>query len=366
MSLLAGLFLAATLQATLHPTYEEPLSDKLSLSLSSQQTTYYAGETLRLHLTLRNFSDTPVLGYFVLAPSAGKTVVSYRAGTSPFVELLHLDDGYNSVQPLTMVDPEGSLEEEFKIAFEPTTGLPFLNQTGEYAFQARYRDFDFPNAVLFSDTLHITVVDPPADQQEALAAYRSGVAFFAEFHSAKHNATPAQIQTAASFLEAYPDSLYWKDVRAGLWLALRERVIAEVARDSERVLFEELTANWTDDASPPGVAVVANPSTLWPPNHKLVPVSVTVTVVDDTDPNPAVVLESITCDDGCDPVLDVGDAFFGVDDREFSLRAERSGSGTGRTYTITYSATDASGNKAEATATVTVPHDQGKKKGKKK
>jgi hypothetical protein len=56
---------------------------------------------------------------------------------------------------------------------------------------------------------------------------------------------------------------------------------------------------------------------------------------------------------------DVQGASFGTDDREFLLRAERTGRGTGRIYTVTYEATDASGNLTDATAEVTVSHDQG-------
>jgi hypothetical protein len=112
------------------------------------------------------------------------------------------------------------------------------------------------------------------------------------------------------------------------------------------------------DTVTPILDVFADPGGLWPPNHKLVPVTVTVKVSDDQDPDPEIVLESITCDDGCDPNLDIGEALFGMDDREFLLRAERTGSG--RTYTITYSATDESGNKSQAATTVIVPHDQRK------
>ena len=73
-------------------------------------------------------------------------------------------------------------------------------------------------------------------------------------------------------------------------------------------------------------------------------------------------LVSIACDDSCDPALDVDGADLNTDDREFQLRAERTGPGNGRTYTITYSATDASGNAAQAVTTVVVPHDKGKGK----
>lgn len=54
---------------------------------------------------------------------------------------------------------------------------------------------------------------------------------------------------------------------------------------------------------------------------------------------------------------DVQGATFGTDDREFLLRAERSGLGTGRVYTVTYSVQDGSGNSTVRQATVTVPFD---------
>ena len=115
------------------------------------------------------------------------------------------------------------------------------------------------------------------------------------------------------------------------------------------------------EGEPPAVTVEVSPSTLWPPNGKMVPVRVSLSVQDDEDSNPLVVLESITCDDGCDASQDVVGAAYGTDDREFSLRAKRSGGGSGRTYTITSSATNAAGGVATDTAAVVVPHDQGKK-----
>jgi hypothetical protein len=113
------------------------------------------------------------------------------------------------------------------------------------------------------------------------------------------------------------------------------------------------------DQNPPTLAVSAAPSSLWPPNHKLEPITVAVNVSDEKDPSPSVKLVSITCDDGCVPADDIAGAAYGTDDRVFELRSERKGFGSGRSYTITYEAGDASGNKATATATVTVPHDQG-------
>ncbi len=137
----------------------------------------------------------------------------------------------------------------------------------------------------------------------------------------------------------------------------RDAALAEAAIEDRET---DNTPPPSNDTIPPTLVVSVSPSQLWPPNHKLVPISVTVSVSDNLDPNPVVRLVSITCDDACDPVGDVVGAALNTDDRSFQLRAERTGGGSGRTYTITYSAKDAAGNTTIKTVTAKVPHDQGK------
>ena len=122
--------------------------------------------------------------------------------------------------------------------------------------------------------------------------------------------------------------------------------------------------------TPPAISFTVSPDTLWPPNHKMVLISVEITVSDNCDPDPVVELESITMNEGeetdtFDPEYDstVGDGHT-VDDIQVDedgniyLRAERAGTGSGRIYTISYAAVDASGNRATDSVTVTVPHKQ--------
>ena len=122
------------------------------------------------------------------------------------------------------------------------------------------------------------------------------------------------------------------------------------------------------DTTPPTIIINVRPSILWPPNHKMVPITVTVTVSDDTDPNPTWQLKTIRMDEGdetntFDPAHDdtQGDGNtlddIQLDGENIILRAERSGKGDGRVYTITYQVSDAAGNVATASATVTVPHN---------
>jgi len=119
------------------------------------------------------------------------------------------------------------------------------------------------------------------------------------------------------------------------------------------------------DTTAPSLTVTLSPNALWPPNHRLVQVTATVVASDSCDPNPAVVLLSITSnepDDGLgdgDQPNDIqavggGAIPFGTDVQSFLLRAGRSGMGTGRIYTVTYMARDASGNQSLASAQVSV------------
>jgi len=119
------------------------------------------------------------------------------------------------------------------------------------------------------------------------------------------------------------------------------------------------------DNTPPTVEAVADPSILWPPNHKLHQVDVTLVVTDACDPEPTVVLTSLTSnepDDGegdGNTVGDIQEAEIGTDDRSFLLRAERMGGGSGRIYAATYGAADLSGNSTDGVVQILVPHDQG-------
>jgi len=115
------------------------------------------------------------------------------------------------------------------------------------------------------------------------------------------------------------------------------------------------------DKTKPTLAVTLTPATIWPPDNKMVTVNATVTAKDDLDPNPTIMLVSITANEPLDKDdIQVGKLF--TDIRQFQLKAKRAGNNlAGRIYTVTYAAKDASGNGIMKSATITVPHDQGKK-----
>lgn len=116
------------------------------------------------------------------------------------------------------------------------------------------------------------------------------------------------------------------------------------------------------DTTPPALSVSVAPSTLWPPNHRLVPIGATVTVTDACDASPSIQLIAAMSNEPDNSLGDgttsgdIQDAAVGTDDRAFLLRAERSGTGAGRIYTVTYRATDASSNVTVVSAQVVVPH----------
>lgn len=113
-----------------------------------------------------------------------------------------------------------------------------------------------------------------------------------------------------------------------------------------------------EDTTPPAVtSISASPATLWPPNHQMVNVVVTASVVDAVDPMPTVKILSVSSNQ---PVNGTGDGDAGPDWKitgpmTLQLRAERAGnSKTDRVYTITVQTRDSAGNVGTATVTVRV------------
>jgi hypothetical protein len=107
-------------------------------------------------------------------------------------------------------------------------------------------------------------------------------------------------------------------------------------------------------------AVVADVTSLWPVNGKMVGVRLS----GGTDPDgetPAISVTGVTQDE---PVNGLGDGDTGPDAQlgpsaaQLQLRAERSGTGDGRVYRVAFAVTDQGGASCSGTVIVGVPHSQ--------
>lgn len=139
------------------------------------------------------------------------------------------------------------------------------------------------------------------------------------------------------------------------------------------------------DATPPDVVCTADRSSLWPPNHNMVPVTIVVAASDmcatpgqllltrvqvaSSEPDDAdgigdgsTVGDTVGVDGYSSPV-EVALAFtYDVASQQYigtiPLRAERDGTGSGRSYAITATVQDPSGNQSSSGCVVVVPHDR--------
>ena len=108
--------------------------------------------------------------------------------------------------------------------------------------------------------------------------------------------------------------------------------------------------NVLDDTPPVISGVTANPSSLWPPNHDMVDVTVSYEATDNFG-----ILETSLSVSSNEPVRGAGSDWEVVDVHHVRLRATRSGRWGDRLYTITITAKDSHGNTSSQDVTVRVP-----------
>jgi hypothetical protein len=110
------------------------------------------------------------------------------------------------------------------------------------------------------------------------------------------------------------------------------------------------------DATPPFITgLSATPNILWPPNHKMVAVSIAITAVDACSPPTVCAISGIT---SSEPASGDASEWIVTGALTAQLRAERSGEGPGRLYTIEAKCNDSVGNAATGFVQVSVPHNQ--------
>lgn len=211
---------------------------------------------------------------------------------------------------------------------------------------------------------------PPTAPSFALVA-RAGPDQVVE--CAGHQGTPVRLDGSASTTDGQPITLEWRGpfgtitgVQPTVTLPLGRHELTLIATDGFGGTSTDIVViEVVDTRSPEIRSAMATPPTLWPPNHKMTTVAITMDVTDICDATTTCRIISAASNE---PANAQGDGNTSPDWRitgalTVELRAERAGPGSGRIYSITVQCADASGNTATREVLVTVPHDQGKTSG---
>jgi hypothetical protein len=146
---------------------------------------------------------------------------------------------------------------------------------------------------------------------------------------------PGPSTAYATYMATYPDGA--TDVRV-------------VVNDGESdPITQSTTVTVVDTTAPTITSLSANPNVFSPPNHKLVPVTISAAATDICDPSPEIKIISATSNEPGDGQYQI------TGDLTLDIQSERNGGGSGRVYTITVEARDASSNAITRSVTVTVP-----------
>ena len=196
-----------------------------------------------------------------------------------------------------------------------------------------------------------TLVPPLPTTSVADASCRSSLPNVVASAQASDNCTPR------------PALVITQNPAAGMVLTgAGTHVILLSVRDAAGNTTTATTTHTVVDTTPPTI-VRATPSKqyLWPPNHKMVPISVSVILTDNCGNTSAQC--GITHVTSNEPINGPGDGNTRWDweilsPMSVNLRAERAGLLNDRIYTLWFNCTDAGGARVTGTTTVTVPHDQ--------
>jgi hypothetical protein len=223
--------------------YTTPLSDQLTLSLSSDQSTYYVRESIRLKLTLKNVHSKSVRGFFMISALGPKAEIHYRRVGSSFVTFPYLGRNGGYVESPAALGPDKELTGEDTIAFDSTREAFVLDQPGDYEFQVVYRDAPGEaNALLESNVLTVHVQPVAENDREASASYSKDLGLLAQFNPGWSYASPEVTKQAMEFLDRFPNSPFAPHLRQGLEGALHYKVGRNRATKEERAIYNKLQA----------------------------------------------------------------------------------------------------------------------------
>jgi probable HAF family extracellular repeat protein len=201
-------------------------------------------------------------------------------------------------------------------------------------------------------TVAVNVVDttPPIVQAPAPVTETAGSNCQAPIPDFLSNLVASDNYTAA------PALVKTQSPAAGTWVDLGTHVVTITVTDGAgNHTACTTTVTIVDRTAPEIISLTATPRVLYPPNHRLVPVTLKVFAKDGCDPAPISKIVSVT---SSEPVTGHGDRtspdWVITGNLSLKLRAEITAKDRLRVYTIKVACTDAAGNRSTKTVQVTV------------
>jgi hypothetical protein len=190
----------------------------------------------------------------------------------------------------------------------------------------------------------------------------------------KGTPTPVALDGTCSFdPEGAPLSYMWSSPTGSFFVPTETQPTGHFQLGYNFVQLEVADANGEVSLPDVGVVVVADttapviqsltatPSSLWPPNHHMAPVTLTVDAVEACDPSYVCEITSVTsnekpeCDDDGNPQVD----WEITGPLSLKLRKEKGKKEKERIYTVSVTCTDASGNPSTADVAIAVEKPKG-------
>jgi hypothetical protein len=172
------------------------------------------------------------------------------------------------------------------------------------------------------------------------------------------SAAGAKVTWSATATDAVSGSVAVQCTPAsGAQFAIGTTSVNCTAKDAaNNIASGSFTVTVRDTTAPAVTSISATPDVLRTPNHKMVPVRVSVTATDAADAAPLARITGVTSNE---PANGTGDGDTAPDWKitgplSLELRSERAGNGTGRVYTIHVAVSDRFGNTSSTNVLVTV------------
>jgi hypothetical protein len=256
-----GSALLVVVACTTSVTRAEDTHD-VTLSLSAERSDYYAGEPLRLSLTIKNESDHDVYGFFRLWPPDEENAILYRRAGEPFRPLGRsrrdpaTEKLLNEVDLVSLpmkVPPRQEKRSEIQVVLDPATRQVVLGVPGDYEFVVESRLWSSAGthrgARLRSDVARVHVASATDDDRALLAEFLDkDLATLVETWPFPPRLDESSIVNAAAFLDRHPRGSYSDKLRQALVKGLHYRVVREQASEGDKALYERMRAEGDDPA----------------------------------------------------------------------------------------------------------------------